>query len=163
MTRIRLIIIFSLFSTLLFGQENFKKNNLFLEIGGNGLFTSINYERQLTKNPGLGLRLGIGYYKRNPFNLTIPMGVDYLLNIYKNKTFLDLGLGITYTKADVKLYVMVDYKDPNYVNENYLNIIPSLGFRFHTEKNIMWRISLTPVINHIGFIPFLGLSIGKLF
>lgn len=37
--------------TVSFGQSSFKKNDLYLEAGGNGLFGSVNYERQLTKQP----------------------------------------------------------------------------------------------------------------
>ena len=163
MKQIKLIIFFSIFSTLLYGQTTLKKNGLFVEVGGNGLFTSLNYERQLTNKPGLGMQLGIGFYSIDPFRLTIPVGVNYLVKLNNNNSFFDLGFGATYSKADVKLYIMVDNKDPNYVNTNYINYIPSIGYRRQTIKNLMWRISFTPIINHNGFIPFFGFAIGKLF
>jgi hypothetical protein len=34
-----------------YGQQNFNRNDIYLEAGGNGLFASVNYERQLTKQP----------------------------------------------------------------------------------------------------------------
>ncbi len=46
---------FALFTvTFSFGQSTFKRNDIYLEAGGNGLFGSVNYERQLTNKPGLG-------------------------------------------------------------------------------------------------------------
>ena len=53
--------------TLSFGQNSFKKNDIYVEAGGNGLFGSINYERQITNAPGLGVRAGIGFYSENAF------------------------------------------------------------------------------------------------
>lgn len=41
--------------TFIFGQSNFKKNDIYIEAGGNGLYGSVNYERQLTKQPGLAI------------------------------------------------------------------------------------------------------------
>ncbi len=39
-----------------------KRNFAFLEVGGIGLFASLNYERQVSKVPGFSLRGGIGFY-----------------------------------------------------------------------------------------------------
>lgn len=163
MKHIKLVIIFCFFSTLLNGQTTFKNNGLFIELGGNGLFTSLNYERHFSDKPGIGMRLGIGFYSTDPFRLTFPVGVNYLMKLNNNNSLLDFGLGATYSKSDVKLYIIVDNKDPNYVNTNYINIVPSIGYRRHTSNNLMWRISFTPIINQYDFIPFLGFSIGKLF
>jgi hypothetical protein len=48
-----------------YGQEDNHslnlKNSIFVEALGNGLFGSINYERQLTREEGLSLRAGIGF------------------------------------------------------------------------------------------------------
>ena len=56
-----LLIITLVFTTNIFGQTGFKKNDIYLEAGGNGLFGSVNYERQLTKSPGIGARIGVGF------------------------------------------------------------------------------------------------------
>lgn len=63
------------------GQTTFKKNDIYIEAGGNGLFASANYERQFTKEPGSGFRLGIGFYTENVFYLTIPVGFNYLFKL----------------------------------------------------------------------------------
>ncbi len=145
--------------TFVFGQSAFKKNDIYLEAGGNGLFGSVNYERQLTKEPGLGARIGIGFYSENAFYLAIPIGINYLFKLKSAKSFIDAGLGVTWTRIDGKLFG--DSKNSN--GEHFVNFIPSIGYRRHTSKDLMWRISLTPVANKYGLVPWLGASIGKRF
>jgi hypothetical protein len=151
-------------SISLSGQETFGQNNIYLELGGNGPLYSLNYERQLTKQPGFGIRVGAGFYSTDPYKVTVPVGVNYLFNLYENSVLLDIGFGVTYSKADVKLYAMVKRNDPySYINTNYFNYIPSAGIRFHTHRNFLWRISLAPVINDYGLLPWIGVSFGKMF
>lgn len=158
--RKQILTIFALFATtLLFGQDNFKKNDIYLEAGGNGLFGSVNYERQLTKQPGLGARIGVGFYTENAFYLTVPVGIDYLFKLKNNKSFIDAGLGVTWARIDAKLFK--DSKNSN--GNHFVNFIPSIGYRRNTLKDLMWRISVTPVVNKNGLTPWLGASIGKRF
>jgi hypothetical protein len=145
--------------TLSFGQSSFKKNDIYLEAGGNGLFGSVNYERQLTKQPGLGARIGVGFYSEKAFYLTIPVGINYLFKLKNDKSFIDAGLGVTWTRIDGKLFS--DSKNSN--RDHFVNFVPSIGYRRHTAKDVMWRISLTPVVNKYGLVPWLGASIGKRF
>jgi hypothetical protein len=147
--------------TFSFGQSTFKKNNIYLEAGGNGLFGSINYERQLTKESGLGARIGIGFYSENVFYLTIPVGINYLFKLKNPKSFIDAGLGVTWIMSEGKLFIgkVADVSNDGHI----VNFIPSIGYRRHTSKDLMWRISLTPVVNKYNLIPWLGISIGKRF
>ncbi|MCW8803521.1 MAG: hypothetical protein OQK57_03910, partial [Ignavibacteriaceae bacterium] len=60
---------------------NFKQNQLYLELGGNGLVYSLNYERLLTEN--FALRAGFGYTPglilvEGTF-IQIPVTASYLL------------------------------------------------------------------------------------
>jgi hypothetical protein len=152
-------IITTAFITSSFGQPTFKKNDIYLEAGGNGLFASVNYERQLTKQPGLGVRLGVGFYTENAFYLTIPVGIDYLFKLNNDKSFIDAGFGVTWTRIDGNLFG----ESNNSNGDSFVNFIPSVGYRRHTTQHLMWRISVTPVVNKSGFVPWLGLSIGKRF
>ncbi len=145
--------------TLSFGQSSFKRNDIYLEALGNGLFGSVNYERQLTKAPGLGARIGVGFYSEKAFYLTIPVGINYLFPLKSDKSFIDAGLGATWTQIDGKLFS----NNKNSNDNNFVSFIPSIGYRRHTAKNIMWRVSLTPVINKYTFVPWIGASIGKRF
>jgi len=144
--------------TLSFGQNTFKKNDIYVEALGNGLYGSVNYERQLTKEPGLGARIGVGFYSENAFYLTLPVGINYLFPLKNQNSFIDAGLGVTLTSLDGKLLTKKDE-----YNKDWINFIPSIGYRRHTENNVMWRISLTPVINKNTFVPWIGASIGKRF
>lgn len=144
-------------------QTSLKSNTVYFELGGNALFTSINYERQVLRNVNLNLHVGTGIYGVKPTYLTIPFGVRYLLKLTNSNSFIDFGFGATYSKADVELYAIVEHRNPNYKNTNYWNYIPSVGYRKLTKKNLVYRFSLTPVINHNDFLPFLGFSIGKNF
>lgn len=55
------------------GQSQMKPNTLYFQLGGNGLFTSINYERQIIKHPTVMIHGGIGHYGINtPFVTLIP-------------------------------------------------------------------------------------------
>ena len=147
------------FTQLLQAQSTFKKNDIYLEAGGNGFFGSINYERQLTKSPGLGLRVGLGFYTENAFYLTIPVGINYLFKLPGNKSFIDAGLGGTWTKVDGRFFGDVS----SALEENIFSFVPGIGYRRHTGKDLMWRVSFTPVINQYTFLPWIGASIGKRF
>ena len=150
---------FLLFSKLLLAQDAFKRNDFYLEAGGNGLFASVNYERQLTKEPGVGVRVGVGFYTENAFYLTIPVGINYLFPVKNHRSFIDAGLGLTWARIDGKLFGSDKYSN----GEHFVNFIPSIGYRKHTTKDVMWRFSITPVINNDAFTPWLGISIGKRF
>jgi hypothetical protein len=161
------VILFLFFATIVCAQKAPGKNTAYVELFGNGLLGSINYERQLTNHPALAIHVGAGIYATKDDHvkayLTIPFGINYLLKFNK-RSMLDIGFGATWTKPEVKLYAIVDRKDGNYVNHDYFNFVPSLGYRHHTSNNLMWRCSITPVITHsIGIIPFFGFAFGKVF
>lgn len=148
-----------LVSKLFQAQNSFKKNDLYLEAGGNGLWGSVNYERQLTKEAGLGARVGIGFYTENAFYLTIPAGINYLFPLKNRTSFIDAGLGITWTRVDGKLFASDKFSN----GEHFVNFIPGIGYRIHTKKDVMWRFNITPVANKYAFTPWAGISLGKRF
>ena len=113
----------------------------------------------MTRQPGLGVRLGVGFYTENAFYLTIPVGIDYLFKLNNDRSFIDAGLGVTWARIDGNLFG--ESKNSN--GDSFVSFIPSVGYRRHTTQNLMWRVSVTPVINESGFVPWLGLSIGKRF
>jgi len=145
----------SLTTIIALGQNDFKRNDIYLEAAGNGLFGSVNYERQLTKEAGLGCRIGLGFYTENGFYATIPVGINYLFELKRKGTFIDAGMGIAWTQKD-RLFNSKN-------EENFSNFIPTIGYRVHTAKNVMWRLSAAPIINKYSFFPWLGISIGKRF
>jgi hypothetical protein len=103
----------------------------------------------------------MGFYSENAFFLTIPIGINYLFKLKNEKSFIDAGLGATWTRIDGNQFNL--FSDDSSYGDNFVNFIPSIGYRRHTVKDLMWRISLTPIANKYGKVPWLGLSIGKRF
>jgi hypothetical protein len=123
------------------------------------LFGSLNYERQLTKLPGLGVRLGAGFYSEDAFYLTMPIGLNYLFPLKNQRSFIEVGVGATWAHYNGKVF----QKDELEKGNSFVNFIPSIGFRRHTKHSVMWRINATPVFNKYAATPWLGFSIGKRF
>jgi len=133
------------------------KNSVFLEAGGNGLFASLNYERQVTALPRLSIRVGAGFYGEKAAYLSLPVGLNYLIKLAKPNSFIDAGFGTTWAQANGRLFG----SETNSSNNNFFSYVPSVGYRRYTDKQYMWRISFTPVINQYGFMPWAGVSLGK--
>ena len=166
----RISIILMTFQMLLgviaFGQENNNKNKnlkntVFVEALGNGLFGSINYERQLTKEPGLSLRAGIGFYTEYDFYLTLPFSIQYLIDLNRNN-FIETGIGYTWADAGAD-DIFNNESVKNYDNLN--NLFLSVGYKKHFGKDWMWKANFTPLItnNKEVTLPWIGVSIGKRF
>jgi hypothetical protein len=163
MFRYLLSFLILILPSVLFGQNAFKKNDLYFEFLGNGIWSSISYEHQLKNSPGWGLRFGVGYFSGDEvFRITIPVGVHYLFQLKNEQSFLDAGVGTTWSNAaGIKPDVPTGERD---YGEHIWSLVPSIGYRHHTRGNFMWRASITPVINKYRFIPYnIGLSVGKRF
>jgi hypothetical protein len=132
-------------------QVEFKKNSTYFEVGGNGIVLSFNYERQLTKDPGFGFRLGAGIVPL--VGLSIPSGINYLIKANKENSFMEVGFGITYLITDEK---PLD-------NVEKINFVPSIGYRRHSSRKRFFRINFTPIINNSVVIPLVGISFGRVF
>ena len=143
-------------------EDEFRQNEVFIELGGNGLLASLNYERQFFKKPGIGFRVGAGVYGTDP-HLTIPVGINYLFRFFQSRSFIDVGLGVTYTDYNVQLYT-VEKPEPGVVQkEQSFYLIPSVGLKACTSKNFAWRLYITPVLSHSDLLPYIGFGFGKRF
>ncbi len=60
------LIVFTTSASIAVAQDTFKKNDVYIELLGNGVLGSINYDRQLSTQPGLGVRFGIGTVYDSP-------------------------------------------------------------------------------------------------
>lgn len=160
--KILLILVLILSGVEAFSQELIKKNEIFAELGGNGLLGSINYYRQFGDKPGFGARIGAGVYG-NEANLTIPVEVNYLIRVLGNHSFLDLGLGATFTKANVHLYALAERSEGYVEKKPFAFFIPSIGLRAYTTKNYVWHVNITPIQTEYSMLPYFGLGFGKRF
>jgi hypothetical protein len=136
-------------------QNTFPKNAFYLEAGAGGGFGSINYERQLTKKPGIGVRIGAGFYTEDGFYFSTPVGINYLLPLKKENRFIDAGFNVTPFFKDARFNAVGDDK--------YVNFIPVVGYRVHNNKNWFWRASAAVVINRFAGTPWAGFALGKVF
>lgn len=153
-------------------------NSILVELGGNSLGPSVNYQRQIGLQGKLGFRLGIGsawvrgnYYSSNPSyfsvalpdeRLCIPISLNYLIDL-KNRNYLETGLGYTWINFN---------KDFENREQGRHNVIPSIGYvrNFGHGSGWMWKASFTPLVGGnrdkgfvFGFSPMAGLSMGKRF
>jgi len=128
-----LIIVLLLLGVEVFSQGLVKKNEIFAELGGNGLLGSVNYYRQFGEKPGFGARVGAGV-SGTEASLTIPVGVNYLIRKIGNHSFLDLGLGATFTKASVYMYSAAK-RPEGYVEKTICILCSKYRFeRLHLKK-----------------------------
>jgi hypothetical protein len=163
MSKYIFIIGLSLFAFSAFAQDLTKKNDIFLELGGNGFAGSVNFARQLTKKPRLELRAGLGIYPVRPY-LTIPVSLNYLIAMGNQHAFLNFGIGATYTKADITFGVKAEYVEGYvYRKSEAVNFVPNFGYRYYTTKDFSWRVNFTPVINRHATFPIFGIGAGKRF
>ena len=140
-------------------QIGIKQHSIFLELGGSGLWYSLNYDRILRtyENDAITGRIGISYFGDIDDNaITIPVSSSYLLRIKNN--YLELGGGPTFLLSfDEKIAGM--------------GLLGIIGYRHYIKKNDRWmyRITFNPFfaeyssdkhyLNWVG-IPWAGASIG---
>lgn len=135
-----------------------KRNTAYLEVLGNGLILSANYEQKLKKIPSLAWHAGVGLGGDKP---SIPFGVKYLFNIKGQKSFIETGCGITLLEREMWTGGRLNYNPATDKNNYVPGFIPSVGFRYHASSGFMGRINYTPVFNRFeGLAFFFGISMG---
>lgn len=131
--------------------------SVYLEIGGNGILFSANYDTRFAKTQGgLGMRVGAGFFGGSEEGvLTIPVGLNYLAG--KAPNFFEGGLGYT--------YATFTSSDGFFSGDGHL-LFPSAGYRYQQiGKGIVARIVISPAID-IGsgdWVFFGGVAIGYKF
>lgn len=163
-----LTLVLLFLSVILKGQESSstssggekRAQNVFVEIGGQGLLFTANYDSRFSKRrDGLGGRAGIGYLSIEGDNATtVPLSLNYLLG--KGRNFFEMGLGAT-------LLATGGNDDSFLFDENNSNIIGTMSFSYRlqpVDRGFSFRAGLTPVFNKDFFMPYYaGLSLGYSF
>lgn len=162
MLKLTWILAIACLPILSFGQAE-KRNNIYFQFAGNGLFLSLNYERNLSKVDNLYAHAGLGVYGIYPTFVTVPIGLNYLINIKDNRRFVDVGLGVTYCEHPIDIGLAGKGSKKTYDFNDKINFIPSVWFRTHSKKEIVFKVGISPIINTSGVIPFFGIAIGKRF
>jgi hypothetical protein len=150
-----------LYSFQVTGQEIKRAQNVFIELGGQGLTFTANYDSRFgNRRDGLGGRAGVGYFAVDGDKLTtIPLSLNYLLG--KGNKFFEIGLGATYTS------VSMQSGDFLFDNDSGSNVIGTMSFAYRVQpidSGFSFRIGLSPIFNKDNFIPYYGgLSLGYTF
>jgi hypothetical protein len=130
--------------------SNIKQNDLYAEIGGSS-FLGLNYERQLSSTPGVGVRAGMSWLWFNWYGI---IGINYISTGNRSKkSFVDVGLSAAFLASSDR-YLHEPGEDSTF-------LIPNIGYRKHTKYGIMWRINMAAWYNiDGGSFRFPGFSLG---
>ncbi len=132
------------------------KNSLYLELGGNALAYSINYDRLL--NDDFSVRAGIGFFSTDLDEggsssiAGIPILANYLLGSGNSR--LELGAG---------LLIVTGSFDLAGASESDAAVAGTGTFAYRFQKpegGVFFKAGFTPIIVGGSFIPWFGVSIG---
>lgn len=142
-------------------SSNFKQNQLYLELAGNGLIYSLNYERLLSKN--FALRFGFGITPGVIFvegtYIHIPFTASYLVGSETSK--FEAGIGATYfAGTDVEIFGLPAG------DQSLIFVTGIIGYRYISPGGFVFRIFFSPLYSSEAdpnLIPTGGLSFGFAF
>lgn len=138
---------------LLFVSDEFKKGKLssksiFLELLGQSVFPSINYDYRFQRNFSFRIGIGIGYNKLLLY--TLPITINFLTNADSDNHF-EIGGGFI-------LIGLVNYAGPLALATG------NVGYRFQRKNGgSFFRIAWTPVFVDWWYKWWYGVSIGWTF
>ena len=146
------------------------RNLIFVELGGNGILYTVNYDRGLTDN--LHVRIGIGHLAEgaNPISTgpsdlaaqpatTLPVLVSYVRGDRSHR--LEVGAGVTVLRSAGMPAMGRIAARPSDLSIMATGVI---GYRYvPREGGFTYRAGFTPLLSAGGFLPWAGLSFGYLF
>lgn len=131
-----------------------KKHSIYVELGGNSLLYSINYDLLIPLSKGIKLSAGSGFsqvstIKINDENYGPSFCVAPALNILFGRRAHHFETGIS---TFVPLHV------------GLLAIGARIGYRYQRPKGgFLFRFALTPQFVYAGMLPWVGVSLGFTF
>jgi len=135
------------------------RNVAYVELGGNGVFATVNYERQLAEQWfGRAGFSAVTVSDENDTDLTfvVPLMVNYLTNP-GSAHHLEAGAGITFVAGDSQdLYGDED-------DDQISNVAgtATLGYRYQKPaRGFVFRAGFTPLFDGSGILPWAGVSFG---
>jgi len=150
-----------------------KINTLFIEIMGNALLYSVNYERLIKFKSKNKIAARIGFHFSNDFNkniqkiTSIPIEFSYLHPVSSKNHYLEFGLGL--------LYLYDIFIDLNHVDQ-YFFATSRIGYRYQRrDGGFFLKAGITPLfelfvinrdpanIDYPKLYPWAGLGIGYTF
>ncbi len=146
------------------------RNLIFVELGGNGILYTINYDRGLTED--LSVRIGIGHLEEgaNPISTgpdeiaaqaatTVPVLMSYVHGHQSHR--LELGAGVTVIRHSGTRAMG---NQPELPADLSVLATAVIGYRYvPREGGFTYRAGFTPLLSRGGILPWGGLSFGYLF
>jgi hypothetical protein len=145
-------------------------NGIYLEVGGNGLLYTFNYDRFMSND--ISLRAGIEYIGLAAAGgdvsvsismLLIPVTFNYFIASHSDgkvgSSKLELGAGVLI----VNLSGTASGSAGNVFSNSGFGIggTATIGYRYQpSDGGFIFRIGFTPLFGPAGFLPFGGLSFG---
>lgn len=135
-------------------------NTFFVELGGNALAYSLNYERFFT--PKLGVRVGGMYLQADDdagesVNVGLfPVMATYLLG--PGNSHFEIGGGLGLATAGVE--------DIDIGNDRASTVYGTATFGYRYQKpegGVMFRAGFTPIVASGNIIPWVGVGVGYAF
>jgi hypothetical protein len=131
-------------------QENLKQNSLQAELGGHGVFLSLNYERIFFPDKKIKTAIQAGA-SHNFWSFFFPIVVNEIISF--NKHHVELGLG--YIPA---------FEGRRFWSFSEMYTTARAGYRYQKPgKNFVFRSGFTPIFGNSYFIPMFGISFGRSF
>lgn len=151
-----------------------KHNTVFIEVGGNGMFYSINYDRILTygKTMHTTFRCGFTFMPMWEFlDIETILGPIFELNelFGKQDHYFEMGIGIS-SLAFITSPPWPNGRRP--IPEMATYIMPRIGYRLQKrDSKFMFRVGFTPLVFYmwdfddtaLGFVPWGGIGVGNFF
>lgn len=139
-----------------------QKTAFYGEVGGQGIFFSMNCDRRITyTTSGFGIKAGVGYdVSIDPTYWSIPVGVYYMLGDEGN--FFEMGAGATYVSiTNVPAGTRVDFANKDwYGDQQFLFGALTIGYRHQPRVgHLNFRTGLTPMFGRtVMLIPYLSVG-----
>lgn len=158
-------------------QEPAKKNTVFLELGGNAVLYSLNYDRIVLEKPKWKLsgRIGAMYFRERTnyldkdysLDVAVPIELSYLRG--KGNHYLEFGLGMTPWYEN---YIsLMETLDGTHIKHIGVVGFSRLGYRYQKrDGGIFFKAGFTPMIqfkdkvykynDDISIMEWAGLAVG---
>ena len=159
----KFLIIFLIASTVVSAQETgSKKNIIYIELLGNGLFSSLNYEHEISRD--LNYRIGLGYYFSSSASNSgshfdfgfFPIAMlNYFIRINDNNYF-EIGGGTIISYSDLSSWVSY---------ESTIRFVPTfaIGYRYSPKDGGFFFSAAFDMFTLGRILPWGGLGLGVRF
>ena len=127
--------------------------SVYVELGGSGLVTSVNFDSRFKGSDGFGFRVGVGAIPLSSVTIvTIPVGLNYIT-----------GKGSSHFEAEVTGTFLTATKNAKFLSKALGGVVvfPHVGYRYtKPTKSFFGRIYLGPLFFGGYTLPYAGISLG---